>query len=1014
MYTTILSRIGYTCILLLLLSTTSMAQKTTRTINGTIKDNSGTLLPGATILIEGTGKRTVSDDNGNFTAEVINKGKQRLRVNLLGYHEKNVTLEENQITVEISLKENVQEIDPIVIIGYGTQKKSSITNAVEQLDFKDLENVPQSNTIDILSGRIAGLSVTSVGGQPGADDSEVKLRGTVTTGIAISPLIIIDGVQASLKELSTLAPHEIAEITVLKDASSAAIYGSRGANGVILVTTKAPIPGKSKITVNSSYAWQQGLNLPKFVESWQWMTLQNEAGNVNPAFTQAEIDQVKAGQYTDQLNNHDPVSSLFRTAPQIITNLSLSGGNKDLSYQASFGYLNQEGIMKNTQAKRYNYRLNIMSAITKKIDAGINISGYSQNRYEPYTDPKTILRTDVFRSVPITPEKYADGNWGVFNERINLATTPPSLTAELGTGNLLNRRLTVVPQLIYKPINGLTLKATLSYNNTINGEENFIPTYLYFAPNGVNALRNDINKLYKFNSTSDQIQITNLASYNFSVNKKHVFTLLAGYEFMDFKRERFSATGTNLATNDKQVLDQVTANVVTTGMKQHWAYQSVFGRFNYAYHGKYFVEANMRRDGSSRLPSNKRYTNFPSVSAGWMLSKEKFFAKINPGKIFDQLKFRASWGKTGNDIVGIRNYYQTYEFTGYYTLGDNIYGGAVVHEFSNENLHWITSTTTNLGLDIAMFKNKLNITLDAYNRMHKGVYFYYDFPPSMGNATERFSKNAADVLNKGFEAAIKYRNNLNKMGYNVGFTYARNTNEVVALEIPETIATPFILAKGIPFNSIYGYVFDGIMKDASEANYTYNGTGTIGSMKFKDLNNNGVIDPNDRTVLGASQIPHEFGFTGGVRYKGFDMSFLLYAVTGKQIYIRDWGNLPGTNLQSNFWTEWWDNRYNSVNNPEGTWPVFSRTAMGTDQVSSFWVHNADFMRLKNLEIGYTLQPKMLARLGVSNLRVYFSGQNLFTVTNLTKQVDPERFTRQTNNATYPQLRLYTAGLNISL
>lgn len=995
-----------------LLWQTSVAQQSTRKINGTIKDNTGAALPGATILAEATDRRAVSNDDGSFTIEVPNKGKQRLRVTILGYHEKTATLDEGQTHIEIALKENVQEIDPVIIVGYATQKKSSITNAVEQLDFKDLENIPQSNTIDILSGRIAGLSVTSVGGQPGADDSEVKLRGTVTTGIAYTPLIIIDGVQAGLKELSTLAPNEIAEITVLKDASSAAIYGSRGANGVILVTTKAPTPGKSKISLNSSYAWQQGLNLPRFVESWQWMILQNEAGNANPAFTPQEIEQVKAGQYTDELANTNPTANLFRTAPQMITNLSLSGGSKDLSYQASFGYLNQEGIMKNTQAKRYNYRLNITSAITKKLDASINISGYSQNRYEPYTDPKNILRNDVFRSVPITPEKYANGDWGVYNSRLSLATKPPSLVAEIGNNDLLNRRLTVVPQLIYKPIKGLTLKANLSYTNTINGEENFLPTYLY-PSNGV-VLRNDINSLYKFNSSADQIQLTNLATYNFNINKKHVFTMLAGYEFMDFKRDRFSVTGTNLATNDKQVLDQVTANIVPTGMKQHWAYQSVFGRLNYAFQNKYYFEANLRRDGSSRLPSNMRYSNFPSVSAGWMLSKEKFFAKINPGKVFDQVKFRASWGKTGNDIVGVRNYYQTYEFSGYYTLGEDLYAGAIVHEFSNEGLHWITSTTTNLGLDMGLFKNKLNITLDVYDRMHKGVYFYYDFPPSMGNATQRFSKNAADVQNKGLEIAVKYRNGNSKLNYNVGLTYARNTNEVVGMEIPETIAVPFIMTTGIPFNSIYGYVYDGIMKDAAEAKYTYNGTGTVGSMKFKDLNNNGIIDPGDRTVLGASQIPHEFGLTGGIRYKGFDMSFLLYAVKGKQIYIRDWGNLPGTHIQSNFWSEWWDNRYDATSNPEGTWPVFSRTAMGSDQVSSFWVHNADFMRLKNLEVGYTLQPKTLARLGVSNLRVYFSGQNLFTLTNLIKQVDPERFTRQTNNATYPQVKMFTAGLNLSL
>ncbi|MFD1630138.1 SusC/RagA family TonB-linked outer membrane protein [Pseudopedobacter beijingensis] len=1011
---------------LLLFFKTVRGQNETRVVTGNIKDESGQTVIGCVLIVESTGKRTMTDGDGNFSIG-LPKGTQKVKITSIGFKDKTITVDEDNNFIEIVLSENAIEMDEVIVVGYGTQKKSSITNAVESINFKDLENIPQSNTIDLLSGRIAGLSVTSVGGEPGADDSEVKLRGTVTSGIAISPLIIIDGVQAGLKEFSTLSPAEIQEITVLKDASSTAIYGSRGANGVILVTTKQPAIGKVKFNLNSSYALQDGIRLPKMVESWQWMILQNEAGYNNVRqFTEEEISRVRSGIYNDSLANYNPVASLFRTAPQVITNLSMNGGTKDLSFQGSFGYLNQEGIMYNTGSDRINYRLNVKTTMSKKLEAGFNISGYTQNKNEAYTKASVIFKDNLYRSIPINPERYTNGEWGVYSLALNEISLPARLVAEQGRTDILNKRLTIIPSLIYRPVKSLTITSNFSYTSTIAGEERFNPTYTYYVPNGTSVF-NRINSLYKFNSSSDQLQTTSLATYRFNIKKAHVFTAMVGYEFMDFKRDRFSGKGNNLATNEKQVLDQVTTDITTTGMKQHWAYQSVFSRINYAYRNKYFAEANIRRDGSSRLPKDKRYNSFPSVSAGWMVSKEEFFEKINPGKVLDQLKFRASWGKTGNDIVGVRNYHQTYEFSGYYTIGDEVYGGAMIHEFANLDLSWITATTTNLGLDIAMLKNKLDVTVDVYRRMHNGVIFYLDFPPSIENATQRFSRNLANVLNNGVEVSVKYRNAINKLNYHIGVNYARNTNEIVSLLGPEAIQGPFITRIGAPFNSIYGYVYDGIIKNAGELATTpvlggenNRSSMKIGAMKFKDISGpdgvpDGIIDFHDRTTLGASQIPYELGLTGGVSYKGFDLSFLFYGVKGKQIYVRDYGNLPGTSIHANFWEEWWDNRYSATDNPEGTWPVFTSNGnnLGVGEVSSFWVHNADFIRLKNLEFGYTMSDKFSAKVGVNRLRFYFSGQNLLTFTSLIKQVDPERFSRQMNNQTYPQVRMLTGGVNIS-
>lgn len=986
-----------------------------RQVTGQITAN-GIPLSGVTVKVEGQSATVTSGTDGEYS--ITASQGDVLVFSAVGYQKQQVKVGQ-LATIDVALQATVSELDEVVVVGYGSQKKSDVTNAVSTIDFEDLQNIPQSNTVNVLAGRVAGLSAIQAEAHPGNDDTELVIRGVSSTGTGwSSPLVIIDGVESWAKDLAMLSPSEIKSVSVLKDASSAAIYGARGANGVILVTTRSPQGSNLRIQLNSYMGLQKATYLPQFVESWQWMTLHNEASrNDEPIFPEDAIEAVKNRIYTDTFANYDPVEGLFRIAPQTSHNLTIAGGTKDIAFQGSLGYLNQQGVMVGTRSDRYNFRANTRAVISPKLEAGLNLSGYFQNNHENSGGVVQVMR-NLLRSYPITPEKYGNGDWGVYNLYTGESILPARLLAETGRKDDERNSLNVQPFLEYRPVKNLTLTTRVAYNNTTLDRENFLPTYEYPIPDGRVGIANRVNTLENRHTWNKRFQITNTALYRFAIKKKSQFSILGGYEFINNRSSTIEMEGSDLPTNAKQVLDQVTTNIIPGGDKQEQAYESIFGRLNYTYQSKYLLEGNIRMDGSSRVPIENRYNTIYSFSGGWMLSNEKFFSESSLASHINEFKIRYGWGMTRNDVLGNRPYKQRLDFSNYYYFGEELFAGAAILELANPQLNWVMSTSQNLGVDISILNRQLDITFDLYDRLVDGVIYQFDAPPSFG-VEEKITKNAAKVSNKGWEFSARYNSaatNRKKLSYHVAFNISYNKNRVLSVDQP-IIQNPFMVMAGEAFNSYYGLVYDGVIKNQAELDTVPVLTSTrleVGSMKFKDLNKDGKIDANDRTVLGSSAIPYEYGISGGIAYKGLELNFLLHGVQGKQIYIKDDANTPNAPALTNFWKEWWDNRYDAVNNPTGTWPVLMDGAPGANEVSSFYVHNASFLRVKNVEIGYSFPKKVVKQLSMNGLRLYVAGQNMFTFSPLIKQIDPERKSRTTDNRRYPQAKIMTFGLNLTL
>lgn len=572
----------------------------------------GMPVQGVTIKIKDKSTTASSNRNGEFSISA--SIGDVLQFSGVGFQSQEITIGE-RTTLQVALQRSVGELDEVVVVGYGTQKKSDVTNAVSTIDFEELRNTPQANTVNILAGRIPGLSAIQAEAHPGNDDTKLVIRGVSSTGTGwSSPLVIIDGVESWAKDLAMLSPSEIKSVSVLKDASSAAIYGARGANGVILVTTNSPKGSKLRIQLDSYAGLQQATYVPRFVESWQWMILQNEATRNNePIFPQAAIDAVRNGIYTDTFANYNAVESLFRRAPQTNHTVTIAGGTKDIAFQGSLGYLNQQGVMVGTKSDRYNFRANTKATISAKLEAGLNLSGYLQHNRENSGGVVGVMR-NLLRSYPITPERYSNGDWGVYNLFTGQSILPARLLAETGRRDDERNSLNIQPYLEYKPIKNLTVATRVAYNNTTLDRENFTPTYSYPIPDGRIGIANNINSLENRHTWNKRFQITNTAAYHFAIKKKSQFSTLAGYEYIRNSSSTIEMAGSDLPTNDKQVLNQVTTNFIPGGDKQAQAYESVFGRLNYAYQAKYLIEGNVRMDGSSRVPIENRYNTIYSPS----------------------------------------------------------------------------------------------------------------------------------------------------------------------------------------------------------------------------------------------------------------------------------------------------------------------------------------------------------------------------------------------------------------
>lgn len=703
-------------------SSTSAVTQQAVTVKGSVKDAAGEAIIGASVVVEGTTNGLITDVDGHFSIQA--SVGQNLVISYIGYETQVVKIARANQQINIVLKESSELIDEVVVVAYGTQKKANLTGAVSSVKVNDIKDIPVSNTSSLLQGRMSGVTVSSFSAQPGAEgDVEIRIRGINTFGDS-NPMVLIDGVEGSLNSVS---PNDIENISVLKDAASASIYGVRAANGVVLVTTKRGNADKKTLSYSGSYGVQKATVLPTYINSWDWATLyneQNEAmGDVTTNFTPEMIQQMKDGSRPDLFANTRWSDKIFRSAPIQTHHLSMSGGNATSHYMGSVGYMGQDGIMEGTSTDRFNFRLNADSKFIDIITLGLNVSGNHEEVEEPTIGTYYVFEQMKWHSRPSVPYKYSNGEWGFVdgNDKMQAIKNPAYATTI--TSKKKYSRFDGKAFLEIEPIKNLSIKTSFAYQynqwNSIGAEPAYIPQDSYGNPVGGSG-KNYLTDAYY---SETQWINENIITYHFDVNG-HAFNFLLGQSNQYNNFRSTTATGEDLPSDNITVLNGA-LSTSAKGDAAEAALRSFFGRVNYNYKDRYLAEFNLRRDESSRIPKKNRTGYFPSVSVGWNIAQEAFMEKYS---FISQLKLRGSWGELGNQEIGYYPFAQYIGLGNNYVWGDNKVSGVAISSLANPDIKWETTATTDIGIDAAFLNNKITLTADYFYKKTSDICCNCPFP----------------------------------------------------------------------------------------------------------------------------------------------------------------------------------------------------------------------------------------------------------------------------------------------
>jgi TonB-dependent starch-binding outer membrane protein SusC len=981
-------------------------------IFGTITGKDGTPLAGVNVVVTGTTQGAISDVGGRYSIDVP-KGAKSLTFSFIGMEPQEInigTLSQINVTMAVS----AIGLEEVVVVGYGIQKKVNLTGSVASVSTKELENRPLTEASQALSGLVSGVTVTQGSGRPGNDFASIKIRGLGTfSGAGNEPLVLVDGLASSIDNVD---PNNIKSISVLKDAASAAIYGNRAANGVILIETKRGQKGVLQVSYNSYIGWQKVTELPDFLGSSEYAKYRNEAG-VNEGglqyYTDAQIALFKSGSDPDNYPNVPHLKNLLTSGSGFQTNhnLNFMGGDEKNSYLFSMGYLRQDGIVTKNDYTKYNFLLNIDSKIKDNLTLKVNLSANDGTTNEPRHSMGDITSLIAFavREPSVYAGKKSDGTYG----HQDAYGQEKWLAGESFTQNN-NKMFLGGIDLSWEIIRGLTLSGKAGYNYSINkykyftAEETFDPIYTV-GP----------NKLEVGSADGSLITLQSLVNYAKKINR-HSFNVLAGIS-QETSKNNYSTDSRQYFPNN--LLYELNAGAASTmfnsGTGDALGLRSFFGRLNYSFNEKYLIEANARYDGTSRFPKNSRWGLFPSFSAGWRISEESFI-KDNLNWI-DNLKVRASWGKLGNQNVG--NYpYQSFVTLGRdYSFGGIVNSGAQTTVLANKEITWESTQITDIGFDLAVLKGKLNMVVDYFDKTTSGI-LYKIFVSGMLGMTPSES-NAGGVRNTGFEFLLNYQTSIGNVNIGIApnFSYTKNRVTELASGVQKDIGSNLFV--GEPLQSIYGYVADGLFVDANDvATYpTQPYSAEPGFVRYKDISGpdgvpDGKVDATyDRKVIGSTLPKYSFGATITADYKGFDFSLLLHGLGGFEKQMTSYEAFAFYNDgQIQQWQV--DNRW-TTENPDRNAKYIKLTNLASSNgsllTSTYWNRNASFLRVKNLQIGYTLPKSIVQKLKIDNLRVFLSGQNLFTFNHFYKGWDPEMV--QDNDFSpkfYPITSVYTMGVNV--
>ncbi len=1057
-----ITRASFVFLITFLFSVTVFAQNKIR-VSGIVKDDKGAPAANASVLVKGSTTGTTTDANGAFTLDVPSQ-KSVLVVSTTGFQTQEIAVG-NNTSFSVNLSQSVNQLNEVVVVGYGTQKKVTVTGAVSAIKGENLVKSPAVDLSNSLAGRLPGLVVIQTSGEPGYDGASVSIRGTNTLGNN-SPLIVIDGVPDRDGGLGRLNPRDIESISVLKDAS-AAIYGARAANGAILVTTKRGATGKPKITYDFNQGWGQPARVPKMSNASEYAAIMNELPiyknvpvNEWEAASQAlkttgvydsptpGIDTRNAQYSPDDVKkfadgsdpwghpNTDWFGDAFKTwSPQRRHNLQLSGGNDNVRYFSSLGYVYQDAYYKNSATKyqQYNFRINLTAKVNEYINTNLGIMVRRENRKFPTESAGSIFRM-LMRGRPTEPEVWPNGKPGpdiengqnpyvITTNATGYNENPTDFTQANGSIDITNPWVSGLK---------LTLSGAVDKNSQTSKTWQ-TPWMLYswnkvdyeadgVTPKLVGAIRSNFTdpRLTQTYGSVLNTNLTALLTYDKKIGNDHSISLLAGVTKENFKGEGFLAYRRNYISS---AIDQLffggTTGQNTDGRAYNRARLGYYGRAQYNYKEKYLAEFIWRYDGSYIFPKDHRFGFFPGLLLGWNISKESFFNV----PFVDNLKLRASYGQMGNDQVYFNGALQEYAYLANYSGGQypiNAQVATTLYEklLANPNFTWERANNYNVGLDATLLGNKLDVTLEYFYNKRDQILIQKkgSTPASTGISTLLPPVNAGRVDNRGFEFSVAYNGRASKdLTFRVGVNGGYAKNKVVYMD--ETPGAPdYQHQEGKPINSYLVYKSAGVFRDQADIDKNtidYSQvTGKLipGDMKFEDVNGDGKINGDDQVRLDKSNVPvFNFGMTGEVRYKAFDLSILFQGATGAAIRIQTESGDIGNFLQ---WS--YDHRW-SIDNPSSEHPRLASRGDtyytgGNYGNNTYFLFSKNYIRLKNIELGYNLPGRLLNKFKISNLRLFANGLNVLTF-DKNKIFDPEATAE--SGVYYPQSRVINVGASIT-
>lgn len=987
---------------------------------GLVKDATGESVIGASVVVKGTTNGTITDFDGNFSLDGIKKGDV-IVISYVGYQTQEIKW--NGSPLNVILKEDSKTLSEVVVVGYGTQKKANLSGSVAMVDSKELENRPIQNVSSGLQGLMPGVAITGTNGAPGQDAGKIRVRGIGTLNEA-GPYILVDGIETGT--LSAVDPNDIESISVLKDAASAAIYGSKAANGVVLITTKRGKTGQTKISYSGYLSFQNATNMIERMGSYEYASLLNqalEAEGMSKRFNDTELQKFKDGNdplYPDT----DWYDLAYKTGVQHRHNVNINGGSENVKYMASLGYLNQTGILPNAGREQFNARTNLDMKINKRLSARMNLSfiknDYSDASSAYYGGSSDQIIRQLNLIAPWIVARYDDGTWGTISDG--------SPIAWLDSGMKVNRdnyNFSGMAAVDYEIFDGLKLTLQGAYVNNLQNY-NYFQKYIKYNENKESDPSQLDERFYKWDRTNYDA----LLNYNKNFGKHNIKGLLGwhtekyNYKYQKAVRKKFP----NNELTDMNAGDASTQS--NEGYTAELAMISWFARINYDFAGKYLLEANIRADASSRFAEGHRWGYFPSFSGAWRISEEAFMESAKDSWL-SGLKIRASWGQLGNQdaLSGSNNDYypalNTYNLDSKYAFEGSLNSGYYQRKYRLETISWEKASTWGVGVDFTLF-NKLNVSLDYYNRKTTGIIMDVTVPKEF--ALDAYKDNVGSMRNSGIEINLSYNTKIGQVDFGIAGNFSYNKNEILDLGggdpnkyLDATNGYSQRNKVGEAMNSYYIYRADGFFNSQEEADaYTakygnpFGKTFKAGDLRYVDTNKDGKLTADDREYCGSSDPKIIYGFNINAGWKGIDLSLMFNGAAGvKRLFdgYEVYGNFSGDAAHpATIWRDAWTPDNHDASMPRIFYDTNSASSSRSVQ-SDFWLQDTSYLRLKNLQLGYTLPKGWLNSVGVENIRIYYSVENLLTFDKMKINIDPESTSQRLSS--YPLLRTHAFGVNVT-